>query len=63
MNVASRMESNGEPMHITLSESSFQLVQDNYNFERREVNLKGKGMCSAFVLVSRKTIQLDTGDV
>jgi class 3 adenylate cyclase/uncharacterized protein HemY len=44
INTASRMESSSEPMKINVSESTYDLVKDEYETEfRGELNVKGKG--------------------
>ncbi len=44
INTASRMESNSEPMKINISESTFDLVRDEFETEYRgELQVKGKG--------------------
>lgn len=49
VNIASRMESNSEPGKINVSESTYKLVKDEFNFTYRgEVNAKNKGMLKMF---------------
>jgi adenylate cyclase len=44
INTASRMESNSEPMKINISESTYQLIKDEYETEfRGELEARGKG--------------------
>jgi adenylate cyclase len=44
INTASRMESNSEPMKINISESTWNLIKDEFDTEPRgEVDVKGKG--------------------
>ncbi len=44
INMASRMESNSEPMKINISESTWNLVKDEFDTEPRgELDVKGKG--------------------
>ena len=44
VNVASRMESTSEPGRINISESTYQLVKDNFNCEYRgELDVKNRG--------------------
>ena len=44
VNVASRMESNSEPGHINISESTYQLVKDKFNCSYRgEIEVKNRG--------------------
>jgi adenylate cyclase len=54
VNVASRMESQGLPGRIQLSESTYQLLQDRYEFERwSNLNVKGKGRMTTYLYVRR----------
>ena len=52
VNIASRMESHGEPSRIHISDSTRTLLEGEFQFaDRGEVNIKGKGlMCTAFLL-------------
>ena len=51
MNVASRMESNGLPNEIQVSESTYDQLRDLYSFaDRGEIAVKGKGNVKAFLL-------------
>jgi class 3 adenylate cyclase/Flp pilus assembly protein TadD len=44
INTASRMESNSEPMRINISEVTYELVKERFNFIEREATfVKGKG--------------------
>ncbi|KAL6738402.1 hypothetical protein Aduo_011953 [Ancylostoma duodenale] len=59
VNTASRMESNGKPGKIHLSESSFELLEqhyeDSYDTERRgDVIIKGKGVMETFWVHGRR---------
>lgn len=57
VNVASRMESNGLPEHIHLSDDTFKKLgnRDQYIFEDRgEINVKGKGPMRTYFLLGRK---------
>src|SRR3989344_8283595 len=55
VNVASRMESSGEADKIQVSENTYQLLKDDYNFEfRGDVNIKGKGEMKTYFLTGRK---------
>jgi class 3 adenylate cyclase len=50
VNTASRMESNGFPMKINISESTYNLVKDSFEFtDRGEVEVKGKGKMKMFL--------------
>ncbi|MBN2655572.1 MAG: response regulator [Spirochaetales bacterium] len=51
VNTASRMESNSEPGRINISETTYELVKNRFDFEEREpVMVKGKGQMSMFFL-------------
>ncbi|MCD4747159.1 MAG: adenylate/guanylate cyclase domain-containing protein, partial [Bacteroidales bacterium] len=51
INTASRMESNSEPMRINVSETTYMILKDKYNFIKREtINVKGKGSMKMFFL-------------
>lgn len=55
INTASRMESNSEPMKINISESTYSLVKDKYNFiERGTIDVKGKGEMKMFFVTGKK---------
>ncbi|HNK44844.1 MAG TPA: adenylate/guanylate cyclase domain-containing protein [Pseudomonadota bacterium] len=54
VNVASRMESSGEPGRIQVAESTYEVLRDRYRFEHRgEIPIKGKGMLSTYFLLGR----------
>ena len=56
VNVASRLESHGEPGRILVSAETHALLADRYAFgEPRIVELKGKGPTAAWVLLGRTT--------
>ncbi len=51
VNTASRMESNSEPMRINVSDSTYQILKDKFDFEKREaVEVKGKGSFQMYFL-------------
>ncbi|MFA7230595.1 MAG: adenylate/guanylate cyclase domain-containing protein [Victivallaceae bacterium] len=55
INTAARMEKHSQPMHINVSEETFNLAKDFFNFtERQPVEVKGKGMTKMYFLDSRK---------
>ncbi|TVR37007.1 MAG: tetratricopeptide repeat protein [Cryomorphaceae bacterium] len=55
VNTASRMESSGEVGRVNVSESTFELVKDEFTFEERgEIQAKGKGKLKMLFVVSRK---------
>ncbi|KAL9655286.1 hypothetical protein ABK040_009059 [Willaertia magna] len=59
VNVASRMESCGYPMKINVSESTYSLTKNDYEYEeRREVAVKGKGVMGAYFLAGKKIAAL-----
>ena len=55
VNTASRMESNGEPNKVNVTENVKQQLQDRFEFEQRGlVNIKGKGEMQMFFLTGKK---------
>lgn len=55
VNVASRMESHGEPNRIQIGAPTYELVKDHFECEKRGViQVKGKGDFLAYWLVGRK---------
>ncbi len=57
VNTASRMESQGVPDAIQVTEATFQRLQDTYAFENRGlVEVKGKGQMRTYLLTSRAAI-------
>lgn len=54
INTASRMESNSEPMKINISEVTYKIVKDKFNFtERPTLKVKGKGEMKMYFVNSR----------
>jgi class 3 adenylate cyclase len=54
VNVASRMESQGEPGRIQVTETTYQLLRQDYCFETRgTIALKGRGELKTYWLVGR----------
>lgn len=54
VNTASRMESHGIPDGIQISQATYELIQDKYEFEKRGlINIKGKGQMAAYLLKER----------
>lgn len=51
VNLAARMESSGLPGRIQVSAATCDLLRDRYAFEPREVNVKGIGPLTAYLLV------------
>ena len=55
VNTASRMESHGEPGRIHVTEATFRLLRDRYDFaERGSIPVKGKGLMCTYFLLGRK---------
>jgi class 3 adenylate cyclase len=50
VNLASRMESSGVPGRIHVSASTSELLGDTYRFDRREVEVKGLGPLTTYLL-------------
>ena len=56
VNVASRMESHGEPGRIQVTAATYKRLQDQYEFEERgEIVVKGRGEMMTYWLTGRKT--------
>jgi class 3 adenylate cyclase len=56
VNTASRMESTGLPGRIQVTETTFKLLENQFDFEARgPVEIKGKGAMNTFLLVRQKT--------
>jgi class 3 adenylate cyclase len=56
VNTASRMESNGLPGSIQVTESTRTLLRDGFEFESRGVvSIKGKGEMETFLLLDRRS--------
>ena len=56
VNTASRMESHGIPGRIQVSHYTYELLQDQYEFEERGlIEIKGKGEMRTYLLIGRKT--------
>eukprot|EP01137_Pigoraptor_chileana_P031532 Opistho-2@19482 len=55
VNVASRMESSGEPGRIQVTEWTYEILKDVYEFERRgTVYVKGKGDMTTYFLIGKR---------
>ncbi len=55
VNIASRMESQGEPEKIQVSESTYLKLQDRYVFSKRgAISIKGKGEMNTYWLIDKK---------
>jgi adenylate cyclase len=62
VNTASRMESHGEPGRIHVTEATFRLLQDKYDFaERGTIPVKGKGLMQTYFLLGRKGLPVEKG--
>ncbi|TVR08728.1 MAG: HAMP domain-containing protein [Phormidium sp. GEM2.Bin31] len=56
VNVASRMESHGEPGKIQVTEATYERLKQRYNFqERGMVALKGRGEMKSYWLIGKKS--------
>lgn len=63
VNTASRMESNSEPMRINVSDATYEILKDKFNFEKREpVEVKGKGVFQMYFLNPPETPEDDEPD-
>ena len=63
VNMASRMEYYGVPGRIHVSESSYQLLQEHYQFELLEpINVKGKGFVQSYFLIAKKATPVSSAD-
>lgn len=59
VNTASRMESHGLPGSIQVTESTYERLQNKYQFkERGVIQVKGKGEMTTYLLTGRKVKQL-----
>lgn len=57
VNIASRMESQGLPDRIQVSETTFERLREKFEFERRgTIEVKGKGPMATFFLLRRQGI-------
>jgi adenylate cyclase len=55
VNVASRMESQGQEGSIQVTEATYALLEDRYRFERRgTIYVKGKGEMTTYWLTGKK---------
>jgi class 3 adenylate cyclase len=56
VNVASRMESHGIPGQIQVSDATYQILKDQYDFtERGVIEVKGKGEMRVYLLQGKKS--------
>ncbi|TNG02240.1 MAG: adenylate/guanylate cyclase domain-containing protein [Gammaproteobacteria bacterium] len=57
VNTASRMESHGLPGEIQITQATYNIIKDKYNFEDRgEISIKGKGLMQTYLLKGRKAV-------
>ncbi|OPX89639.1 MAG: Adenylate cyclase [Pelotomaculum sp. PtaB.Bin104] len=57
VNVASRMESNGVPSQIHITEDTYDLIKDKYIVKKREpIEIKGKGLMQTYFVVGKMNI-------
>lgn len=64
VNIASRMESEGLPDHINLSEYTSQLVRDTFKVGfRGEIEVKNMGKMKMFFVQSLHSIEIEPGEV
>lgn len=62
VNTASRMESQGIPGKIQVSDSTYKLLQDGYLLEKRgTIDVKGKGEMTVYLLIDRKSSKISNG--
>lgn len=54
VNVASRLESTGLPGRVQVSRSTYELCHQQYHFEERVIDVKGKGKLIAYMCKGRK---------
>lgn len=51
VNIASRMQTHSKPMKVTVTETTYNLVKDQFNFIQRDpINIKGKGPMTTYFL-------------
>ncbi len=55
VNIASRMESHGEPDKVHCSEEMYELLREDFHFEKRgEIAVKGRGSMMTYFLLAKK---------
>ena len=58
VNIASRMESHGQPEKVQISEATYHLIRDSFNCTKRgTIDVKGKGQMTVYFLDSLKETQ------
>ena len=56
VNIASRMESHGLADHIQVSQSTYIILENKYNFaDRGKIMIKGKGEMQTYFLIDKIT--------
>jgi class 3 adenylate cyclase len=64
VNIAARLETAGVPGRIHVSEETKTLTEDVFRYEPRgAVELRGLGMMSTYLVVSKRTLELGEGAV
>jgi class 3 adenylate cyclase len=59
VNTASRMESHGTPGRIQVTDRTYALLKDAFDFEQRGcIDIKGKGEMNTWYLLGRKSMDL-----
>ncbi|MEM1425536.1 MAG: adenylate/guanylate cyclase domain-containing protein, partial [Cyanobacteria bacterium P01_H01_bin.130] len=62
VNIASRMESHGEPGRIQVTESAYQALKGDFYFEERGViDIKGRGKMATYWLLGDRTSETASG--
>ena len=62
VNIASRMESHGEPGQIQVTESTYQALSQQFHFNYRgEIQVKGRGAMKTYWLLGRRSPSSATG--
>ncbi|TAF50917.1 MAG: diguanylate cyclase, partial [Oscillatoriales cyanobacterium] len=62
VNVASRMESTGEPNRIQVTDAIYQRLRDRFEFEPRGlIQVKGKGAMQSYWLLRSRSMPPETG--
>jgi class 3 adenylate cyclase len=61
VNTASRMESQGVPGRIQVTQRFYECLQDKFQFEKRgAIQVKGKGEMNAYLLSARSSLEPST---
>jgi class 3 adenylate cyclase len=61
VNIASRMESTGLASQIQVSQSTYDLLKDEFEFEERgEINVKGIGVMKTFLFKTKKELEVES---